>query len=415
MTDTSSWPTATAESTKLFIPPEYGVGNREHIQCTLRYDPILQAIHVVLVNSDSDCIVEEEETILDSFYAFDIVGADVEIKLLGSAADTPPRSTTSAIRPRIFSNKSPPTISAPAEKETGNGGCGIFKPLTEDMDKIFSTCDNEPLSDLPFDAQATAVLSIYVYPRQDPSLMSPFQTWCGMGNNNAAARKLNRQLQITSMEKQQQLGHRYAHHRRFEVAPSEDFANLSELVRAIRKVSRPTTTTPTTGTSQQEVMLEPQQQRMLVVINPVSGPKKNGLAVFETIVSPMLEQAGISHDVLLTTHPNHAGERAACVVTTSTPTKGKSKRAGRTDEGGDQDTVVEAVIDDISAYTAIVTIGGDGVVHEVLQGIHARPDADQILKKLQFGIIPAGSANGMAASLAGWSKVRGSVFSQVGF
>jgi len=80
-------------------------------------------------------------------------------------------------------------------------------------------------------------------------------------------------------------------------------------------------------------------ERFLVLVNPCSG-KKRGVIEYEKVLRPMLEQAGICHDCLITTHPNHAKERMQS-----------------------QD------FKDISEYTSLVLVGGDGIIHEVMQGI----------------------------------------------
>ena len=47
-------------------------------------------------------------------------------------------------------------------------------------------------------------------------------------------------------------------------------------------------------------------------------------------------------------------------------------------------------------WKGIVTLGGDGTFYEVLNGIFARPDWQDILKQVPLGIIPAGSGNGLS-------------------
>jgi diacylglycerol kinase family enzyme len=57
---------------------------------------------------------------------------------------------------------------------------------------------------------------------------------------------------------------------------------------------------------------------------------------------------------------------------------------------------------EVPRYHGIVTISGDGLFHEVMNGLGARPDAATALR-FPVGIIPAGSGNGLAASL-GWNR-----------
>ena len=418
----SEWPTDVAERTKLYVPPEYGLGDGIGEECILRFDAENKAL-LVVSNGNDEAVAGrdagDDGTILDMFYAYDIVGADVEIKLLDSAG-AELRSTSG--RPLAFHNRSQdgddgvvahppddddqPLPGTPVENEGETGGCSIFKPLTEDIEKIFSTSNNEPLTAIPFDTQATALLTIYVYPRKDPSQTSFF-------HNCFSPDKPKRNLQLsnassntsTSGSSSTGLGHRYAHHRRFQVAPAEDFSNLSNLVRAIRSVSRPPSASSVATA----------EQRILAVINPVSGGNRNGEGIFDTVVVPMLEQAGIAYDKFVTKYSKHAAERMRTIETTRKGAKDTSMNAKQledagpagilTDSSGDDDNE-DTEEKDISNYTAIVTVGGDGIIHEVLQGIRSRPDAKQLLKQLKLGVIGTGTANGFAMSLAHASKVR---------
>jgi sphingosine kinase len=147
---------------------------------------------------------------------------------------------------------------------------------------------------------------------------------------------------------------------------TQTHSSITQLVRAIRKLSRPSS------------LLE-KRERFLVVVNPRSGPKRNGEQVYETVLKPMLEQAGINHDVIVTTHSRHAEELI---------------QEQRADDR------------DISNYDGIVALGGDGIVHEIMQGIKNRTDSKELLDKLKLGIVPCGSANGLAKSLAHASKER---------
>lgn len=52
----------------------------------------------------------------------------------------------------------------------------------------------------------------------------------------------------------------------------------------------------------------------------------------------------------------------------------------------------------------IVTIGGDGVLFEVMNGIMERPDWKQIINTIPLAIIPGGSGNGLAKSLSVCTK-----------
>jgi diacylglycerol kinase family enzyme len=62
-------------------------------------------------------------------------------------------------------------------------------------------------------------------------------------------------------------------------------------------------------------------------------------------------------------------------------------------------------IDDVAKYDALVAIGGDGTLHEILLVNKTRPDCDALLKKLKLGHVGAGTSNGLSASLAHASQV----------
>ena len=114
--------------------------------------------------------------------------------------------------------------------------------------------------------------------------------------------------------------------------------------------------------------------------------------MYDRIVQPILEQASIEHDVCVTTHAHHATERMA-------PSYSKNNNHDN-NKGNDKD---------ISEYTAVIAIGGDGILYECLQGIHFRDDAQTLLEQLSFGIVGAGTSNGMAKSIARSSHERSSI------
>ena len=349
-TNNVEWPHAEAARAKLYIPSDFGMGvaGSEPDKCMIRYDADKKVLVVVAE--------ESPDVIIDMINPNDIVGAAVEIKLLGSADEL--RSTKAAFR-----NTHPTDGDDDGARhdeqvaEAKSSPCDIFQPLVENAENIFSASNNEPLSEIPFDTQAAAVLTIYVYPRRDLTQQGLFYDWCGLAHHRPP-------VTLTTVTEPSKLGHRYACHRRFEVAPAEDFSAVSTLVRAIRKLA----CVPTMD----------RQRKLLIVVNPRSGPKKNGAQVCETIVSPLLEQAGIEHDVLITSHARHAEQRVQ---------------------------VQQQQSDDLSEFDGIVAIGGDGIVHEILQGIRARPDAKDLLKRLKLGVIGTGTANGLAMSIAFASKV----------
>lgn len=50
-------------------------------------------------------------------------------------------------------------------------------------------------------------------------------------------------------------------------------------------------------------------------------------------------------------------------------------------------------------YDGLVTISGDGLIHESINGIMNRPDREEFLESFTFGFIPAGTGNGLHKSI----------------
>lgn len=47
-----------------------------------------------------------------------------------------------------------------------------------------------------------------------------------------------------------------------------------------------------------------------------------------------------------------------------------------------------------------MTLGGDGIIFEVINGLFERPDWEMALEKTKLGIIPCGSGNGLAKAVS---------------
>lgn len=345
----TTWNTEESKKAKLFVPQSYDPYQNQDAPrlCYVDFDKT----HNVLV-----LIAEDTQETLDIIDPADVIGASVEISFLDSPNNNQEPRATAAFR------NDEQTSSSVASVSKG----GIFEPLLrkDNNDKIFTVVSNEPKSPIPSDTQATAVLNIYVYPRKDPSSQSII-TCAGNQGKCQPVKEFPRE---TSNENHpQKLLERYPHHRRFQVAPAEDFAFITALVKEIRKLARPNHISST-------------PERLLILINPFAGRKK-GFEVYNTIVVPMLEEAGIDHDYMLTTYAGQAMELMA------------------------QRDTQEHGIDDIAKYDGLVAIGGDGSVYEIMQGIKKRSDCDAVLKKIKLGHIGAGTSNGLSASLAHASQV----------
>ncbi|KAM7069603.1 sphingosine kinase 1 isoform 1-T1 [Molossus nigricans] len=120
--------------------------------------------------------------------------------------------------------------------------------------------------------------------------------------------------------------------------------------------------------------LLPRPCRVLVLLNPRGG-KGKALQLFRSHVQPLLAQADVSYRLMLTERRNHARELA------------------RTEE--------------LARWDALVVMSGDGLMHEVVNGLMERPDWETAIRK-PLCSLPAGSGNALAASLnhyAGYEQV----------
>lgn len=55
---------------------------------------------------------------------------------------------------------------------------------------------------------------------------------------------------------------------------------------------------------------------------------------------------------------------------------------------------------ELSNYRGIVVVSGDGLIHEIINGMLAREDWRRAIAETPIGQIPAGSANGLASCVA---------------
>ncbi|KAG0198934.1 sphinganine kinase lcb4 [Mortierella sp. NVP41] len=104
-----------------------------------------------------------------------------------------------------------------------------------------------------------------------------------------------------------------------------------------------------------------------VLVNPFGG-QGHAKRMWEHTAEPIFKAAGCTYDLTYTTHRYHAKEIAKDL--------------------------------NIRQFDAVVTLSGDGVLHEVINGLMERPDA-VVAHKLPLGAIPGGSGNALSFSLLG--------------
>ncbi|QSZ29893.1 hypothetical protein DSL72_004411 [Monilinia vaccinii-corymbosi] len=111
-----------------------------------------------------------------------------------------------------------------------------------------------------------------------------------------------------------------------------------------------------------------QQKRAKVLVNPHSG-KGNAQRYYDRDVEPLLKAARCSIDVV------------------------------KTKFQGEAVTMVEEM--DVEAYDMVVCCSGDGLAHEVFNGLGKRHDAKRALSKIAVTHVPCGSGNAMSCNLCG--------------
>lgn len=109
-------------------------------------------------------------------------------------------------------------------------------------------------------------------------------------------------------------------------------------------------------------------RRLRVFVNPNAGSGRGERAWARA--APMLADAGIVADVIITRAPGEA-----------------------------RDAVASASPFDLLQLEGIIVVGGDGSLSEVVDGMMARRDWAMCALSLALGALPAGSGNGLAVSL----------------
>ncbi|KAI5087427.1 sphingosine kinase 1 [Silurus meridionalis] len=104
---------------------------------------------------------------------------------------------------------------------------------------------------------------------------------------------------------------------------------------------------------------------VMVLVNPQSG-RGQAMSLYTGPVLSMLSEANISHTLITTEHQNHAHELVRNA--------------------------------DLSQWSAIVILSGDGLLFEVINGLMEREDWDEAIRT-PLGILPGGSGNALAASV----------------
>jgi diacylglycerol kinase family enzyme len=113
------------------------------------------------------------------------------------------------------------------------------------------------------------------------------------------------------------------------------------------------------------VALPGSQAPRMVIVNPFGG-RKLGLTMLRNKVAPILSGLGIPFTTVVSQHAGHVVELTSSL--------------------------------DITAYSGIIVVGGDGTLQEVVTGLSRRPDWKEALH-IPVAIVPGGSGNGLAHTL----------------
>ena len=110
------------------------------------------------------------------------------------------------------------------------------------------------------------------------------------------------------------------------------------------------------------------EKRLRILVNPHSG-KGGAEKIYSRDVEPIFDAA-------------------RCHIDTSS-----------TKYGGEAREIAEKL--NIDSYDAMVACSGDGLIHEIFNGLGKRPDAKRALSKIALAHIPCGSGNGMSCNTNG--------------
>jgi sphingosine kinase len=116
--------------------------------------------------------------------------------------------------------------------------------------------------------------------------------------------------------------------------------------------------------------VEPRPKRFKIIINPNAGRGK-AVGLFDSMVKPILEASGCQ---VVDQIPDGARDTISHVHITTRPKEAT-------------EVVTHILVDH---YDSVLCVGGDGTVHEVINGLANRPDGSRILDRVTIGTIPAG-------------------------
>jgi len=112
---------------------------------------------------------------------------------------------------------------------------------------------------------------------------------------------------------------------------------------------------------------------ILVLINPKSGTG-HSMSMYTKQLVPELQSLGVRHELIKTEYAGHARKVASEL--------------------------------DLDEYSGIACISGDGLVHEVYNGLYTRSDWDEKASRIPIGLVPGGSGCALNCSLLIMNKQK---------
>ncbi|XP_018666861.2 sphingosine kinase 1 isoform X2 [Ciona intestinalis] len=146
---------------------------------------------------------------------------------------------------------------------------------------------------------------------------------------------------------------------------SKDRNNNKEIAEKWKSVIKYLISGKSVTKSEVESVVELSPRRYIVYVNPFSGQGK-AMEMYNGPVRSMLAEAEVKHKMIKTKYAGHAKE------------------------------MVKEV--NLSDWDGIIIVSGDGLVHEVINGLMERRDWKTAIKT-PIGIVPGGSGNALAASV----------------
>jgi len=143
---------------------------------------------------------------------------------------------------------------------------------------------------------------------------------------------------------------------------------------------------------------------LLVVLNPHSGLKQ-GLHILDTIVKPALSQVNQPFRLIESTAQGHAQsyffDNIKPILIDLVQSLSSLASAA---DGSSNDPSSTTLQRPTSATLQVMVLGGDGTVHEIVNGILRGLEgsefvSDQFRPKVEFAVIPTGTGNALSTSL----------------